>query len=167
MTLYRNWNILIIPHRWILLVWYVAVISELYAIAKLCGQHSTHSFSWCFGNLELETNKFKTGTLYTCMWPASFVKYVQWLLLFSQKSDELSPFIYFVGDKSVSPLPVGFWPLDKTYRHRELTGRSSDIILGDNVTFTEDSPLSSTQGKEHYCWSPDCSTAWLKYVSMN
>lgn len=44
-------------------------------------------------------------------------------------------------------MPVGFWPMDKIYKHRELTGRSRNLNFSDGVELSDSGPISSTVGK--------------------
>lgn len=53
---------------------------------------------------------------------------------------------FCTGDTKRPPLPVGFWPLDKIYRGRELTGRSKPIEFTGDIVFDDESPFNSDQG---------------------
>lgn len=53
----------------------------------------------------------------------------------------------FTGSTTQPPLPVGFWPLDKLYGSKELTGRSLAISWpGESPIFSDDGPFRSKQG---------------------
>lgn len=54
---------------------------------------------------------------------------------------------FIPGSRSRPPLPVGFWPMDKVYKHRELTGRSHAVQWSDAIIYTDDSPLDVSQGQ--------------------